>query len=278
MKETQYWIQNGQISLFARRWDDPDRPPRAILLLVHGFAEHSGRYTHVVTSLVEAGFRVEALDYRGHGRSEGARAFVRSFDVLLTDIQIWAQRVDMSLDDSPPIFALGHSLGALILVLYVLKYRPHWHGIMLSSPALKIAADFSPILQKLAPIIGALLPKLKTTKIDPSLLSYNPEVGKKYLSDPLNYTDGIKAAFGAATLRAMQIVEKDVANFNLPLLILHGADDQLNDPRGSQFFYTRVSSADKEIEIVPNMRHEILNEDRWQLMVEKYIDWMDGRC
>ena len=53
--------------------------PRAVALLVHGYADHSGRYSELVSELNNRGFTCYRFDYRGHGRSEGRRGHIDHF-------------------------------------------------------------------------------------------------------------------------------------------------------------------------------------------------------
>src|SRR3989338_11538789 len=83
------------------RWWAPEGEPRAVVVIVHGYAEHSGRYGETAEYLVRRGYAVYAFDLRGHGRSEGRRAFVRSFDEYLVDVNIFLERVKSEEKDKP---------------------------------------------------------------------------------------------------------------------------------------------------------------------------------
>src|SRR5690606_5365987 len=96
-------------TIFHQAWL-PDGTPRAVVLLVHGLGEHSGRYAHVASALVTAGCAVYALDHRGHGRSTGRRAFVRSYDEFLRDLHQFRGLIGRE-HPGAPLVLLGHSMG-----------------------------------------------------------------------------------------------------------------------------------------------------------------------
>src|SRR6266508_3748396 len=115
--------------LFERAWL-PDGQARAVVVLVHGFAEHSGRYEHVGQALAARGYAVEALDLRGHGHSTGDRAFVRSYSRFLADLRRFLARVNRR-HPGTPLFLLGHSMGGTIVALFAIHDQPAVQGIVL---------------------------------------------------------------------------------------------------------------------------------------------------
>ena len=104
------------LDIFAQWWR-PGVGPKAVVVIVHGYAEHSSRYIHVAEHLIRHGYAVYAFDLRGHGRSEGTRAFVRSFDDYLADLACFLTRVNKR-EPGKPIFLLGHSMGGTIVTLF----------------------------------------------------------------------------------------------------------------------------------------------------------------
>ena len=174
------------LRLFTRIWSPERKDVRGLIYLLHGYAEHSGRYAHVAECFVKSGFIVAALDHRGHGKSAGRRVWAKSLDQFVDDIDFWINDLKKSYSDLPQ-FLVAHSMGALMAVLYCTKKKPTFKGVVLSAAAVKINEDFSPLLQKLAPIMGAIFPYMPTTKVDPALLASDPTVGENFVKDPLNY-------------------------------------------------------------------------------------------
>jgi len=127
-----YGVTRDGLTQLRRRWKAAGTA-RAIVLIVHGISEHSGRYEAVGQQLAEAGFHVVAYDHRGHGQSGGRRTYVDSFDELLDDLEDHLSEVRQL---GLPVVVLGHSMGGLIATAYAVSSRPQPHYLVLSAPAL----------------------------------------------------------------------------------------------------------------------------------------------
>ncbi len=250
--------------------------PVAILFLVHGYAEYGGRYTDFAKRLKERKIGVIACDLPGHGNSPGKRAYLESWDNLISHLDNWLQGVRARYSHIPH-FIFGHSMGGLAVADYVTTYNLHFHGVILSSSALKVKEDLSPILQKLSPIIAAILPSVKTVKLNPNFTSRSAEAVERYKNDPQIYTGGVYAKTGSELLKATERFEKKFSAFQHPVLVLHGDADQLTEPKGSVRFYEECASTDKTLKIYPGAYHELLNDfDRAQVM-EDIGEWIQAR-
>ncbi len=124
------------LRLFERRWL-PSGEPRAEVLLVHGFIEHGGRYAPTAEALARRGYAVSVMDLRGHGKSDGPRCWIRSFDEYIDDLDCFFDRV-VRRAEGKPVFVLGHSLGGLIAVLWCIRCQRKPSGLILSGPALQV--------------------------------------------------------------------------------------------------------------------------------------------
>jgi acylglycerol lipase len=262
------------LSLFEQWWR-PETGPKAAVAIVHGLAEHSSRYAHVAEHLARGGYAVDTFDLRGHGRSEGRRAFIRSFDEFLADLDLFLARV-RSRHRRTPVFLLGHSMGGGITPLFVITRKPDISGLILSAGALKISDDISPLLIRMSGIVGRILPKLPTIKLDSSAISRDPEVVKHYDNDPLNYRGGTPARTGAEIVRATRRIQAQMEAITLPLLILHGTADRLTDIEGSKQLYARAASSDKTLKLYDGLYHEILNEPEKARVLEDIVQWLDA--
>ena len=262
------------LRLFEQWWQ-PEAAPKAAVVIVHGFAEHSTRYTHVAEHLSSHGYAVATFDLRGHGRSEGRRAFIRSFDEFLADLDLFLARV-CERYKGIPVFLLGHSMGGGITPLFVITRKPDINGLVLSAGALKISSDISPLLIRISGIVGRILPKLPTIKLDSSAISRDPEVVKSYDSDPLNYRGGTPARVGAEIVRATRRIQAQMEAITLPLLILHGTADRLTDVEGSKQLYARAGSKDKTLKLYEGLYHEILNEPEKGQVLDDVVQWLDA--
>lgn len=281
------------LPLFTRRWwPDPGSGPgqapgsgsgqaqeaQAVVLLVHGIGEHSGRYAYPAAHLLLHRIAVLTYDHRGHGQSEGLRVHVDAFDEYLNDLALalaWARDEAGHL----PLFLMGHSLGGLIVARYVVDRRPEGlAGVVLSSPALQIPADLSPLLQRIAGTVSRLVPRLRTTRLDLAHLSRDPAVARAYAGDPLTDKGGIRARIGHEILEATRHVRAHPEAFTLPLLLFHGTADRITDPEGSRWLYAHAPAADKTLTLYDGFFHETMNEPERDRVLGDLTDWIAARA
>ena len=236
------------LSLFTRRWW-PDVPPRAVVLLVHGIAEHSGRYAYPAAHLLLKGIAVLSFDARGHAQSEGVRTYVETFDHYLNDLEV---ALDWAHDEAGalPLFLMGHSLGGLMVARYIVDRQPEGlSGVVLSSAALQIPADLSPLLQRIAGVLSRLVPRLRLTRLDLADLSRDSAVGRAFAEDPLTDKKGVRARVGHEILDSTKRVQAHPEAFSQPLLLFHGTADRITDPEGSRWLYAQAPPEDKTLNL-----------------------------
>ena len=260
------------LTLFERHWL-PEGSPRADVVIVHGYAEHSGRYEHVGTLLADRGYAVHAFDLRGHGRSGGRRVFVRSAAEYLDDLDAFLARCR---NGDRPLFLLGHSMGGTIVTLEAIERAPVVDGLILSGPALT-ANGASPILARIVLLLGRFLPRLRLRKLDAAAVSRDPAVVAAYESDPLVDRGKMYVGLAAAIMRAQRVIDRDVARIRLPLLVMHGTEDQLANPQGSRSLHERASSPDKTLHLYAGLAHEIFNEPEQGEVLADLLAWLDAR-
>lgn len=243
--------------------------PKANVLLLHGIAEHSGRYEHVGATLTEAGYSVRSFDHHGHGESGGRRGHVDGFDVFLDDVE---DNLAELRADGLPVVLMAHSMGGLIALDYMLSGRPLPDVALLSGPALGAEV---PTWQRIAaPILGRLVPKLFiTSEFDGSLLSTDPDVGTAYVDDPLR-VKGATAGLGLQLFTAMKRANERLSTLSVPTMVVHGGDDPIVPPHftvpvGSLPVGTRVELA--------GLRHEVLNEPNWLETLQSLIAFADEK-
>lgn len=259
--------------LFEQHWL-PDGTPRADLAIVHGYAEHSGRYAHVGAYFAERGVAVHAYDLRGHGCSGGERALVRSFDEHLGDLETFLAGVR---HPGRPLFLLGHSMGGGIVALYAAERRPDVRGVLLSGAVLGRPGGLRGLLTRILVLAGRVFPKWKLGKLDAATVSRDPAVVAAYDADPLVYRDKMHAGTLSAMMRAVGRVRRGAARIDRPLLIMHGTADALVAPAGSAWLYEHAGSADKSLRRYEGLAHEILNEPEQRQVMADIAAWMDAR-
>ncbi|MEZ4607569.1 MAG: alpha/beta hydrolase [Deinococcales bacterium] len=243
------------LKLFACGYQ-PSGPVKAVVVISHGYAEHVGRYKHVAEALRLGGYRVELLDHRGHGKSEGARANIQHFSQYRKDLAAFIDKLPSDL----AIFLLGHSMGGAVALDYALEHQARLKGLILSAPFLANATPVSPVLKSIAQLVGQVVPDLALQPLDARAISRIEAVVKAYQQDPLVYNGKVKARIGAEMIRIGPELLKAARNLALPLLIIHGDDDKIAALSGSQQLFKEAGSSDKQLKIYPKSYHEVFND------------------
>ena len=254
----------------------PDGSPKAVLLVAHGLAEHSGRYKNLVNYFVPKGYAVYALDHRGHGKSEGTRSYVDRFSDYLTDLKTFFDKVRKEHRDAK-IFLVGHSMGGTIATAYAIEHQKELAGLILSGSSLVATASVSPALLAIAGIVAALLPKMGVTVLDASTISRDKAVVDAYVNDPLVYRGKVSARMGAELAKMWKQLPERMPEIKLPILIMHGSADQLSDPAGSKLLYERAGSKDKTLKLYDGFYHEIFNEPEHKQVMADVEAWLTAR-
>ncbi|UFS99634.1 alpha/beta hydrolase [Nocardia huaxiensis] len=252
----------------------PDAEPRAVAVIVHGYAEHSGRYAHVAKRLNEAGIAAYALDHIGHGRSAGKNANVESLDGAADNV---AAMVKLAAEKHPglPRFVIGHSMGGLTTAYLATRAPLDVDGIALSGPAVKIEAG-NAVQRLVAPLIGKYLPNLPVLKLDSTLVSRDPQVVHAYDTDPLVWHGGVPARTGLEMLRAGDFVLSHLDNLTVPLLVQHGSSDGLASPLGTDIIDQLAASKDKTVIRYDGLYHEIFNEPEQDKVITDLVNWLEA--
>jgi lysophospholipase len=265
----------GGMRLFERSWL-PDGKTKGALVIVHGYAEHSGRYDYVGGWLARRGYAVHALDLRGHGRSEGERVFVRSFNEYLDDVDAFIARVREGHGAMPSL--LGHSMGGTIVALAAVTRRSDVRGLLFSGAGLTAPAKTPRLVTRILLLLGRFTPRLRLRKLEAASVSRDPKVVARYDSDPLNFRGKMPAGLVAAMIRAARVIEERMEAVDQPLLIMHGTADALTRPEGSEALYRRAISADKTLKLYEGLYHEILNEPEKDQVLADIAAWLDARA
>lgn len=254
----------------------PSFNPRALVWLSHGYAEHIGRYAHVVAALADAGFCVAGLDHRGHGASAGRRALMPGFDMLVADYRTFVRHVDSRIAPMPR-FMLAHSMGAVVGLHYTLAYQNELAGLALSGAALRLhGVDFDKKRWILA-WLATLSPWFGVRRLDPDILTRDPEVVERFRRDAACYHGPVQAGTAYHLLSAGEQALDRGGELTLPLLVMHGAADTLADPDGSVRLHERAAGADKTLKQWPGFRHEIFNEIGQQDVLALVTAWLERR-
>lgn len=271
-----FFDSSGGRHIFEQWWRPDDGQPRGVVAICHGFAEHSGRYSEVAEYLNERGYVTEALDLRGHGRSDGVRVHVHSFNEYLNDLGRFLKNARVR-NPGLPIVLLGHSMGGGIAALYVIALQPGLAGVILSGPA--IGSDFIKLSwsRRLILKVMSVAPRLRLPGMPATAVSRDPEVVRAYEEDPLVFRGGSTFAHAIAGARALSRGARDMEQFELPLLMVHGTADLLVPVAGSEEFNQRAHSSDKTLKLYQGLYHEVLNEPERLEVLGDIATWLDER-
>ena len=275
MQQTQgHFTGARDASIFYQYWK-PDTDARAVILIAHGAAEHSGRYQRFAQHFVGLGYAVAALDHYGHGQSDGERCCIKAFTDYTDSLEIFRQQVASDLAGLPVVL-LGHSLGGLISASFLLQNQHAFVGCILSGPAIK--TDLQPPLLQILLIkfFSLVAPNMGVLQLDASGVSRDPAEVEKYVNDPLNYGGKLSARLVAELFTTMDTVRTRAAEIQLPMLILHGEADSMASAEGSRFLNEHISSSDKTLKIYPDLYHEIFNEPERLQVFADIGRWLDA--
>lgn len=262
----------GDLTLFWQAWL-PDESPRAVLAIVHGFGEHCGRYRHLVDYLVPRGFAVYGFDLRGHGRSEGQRGAINSWDEYREDVVRFLQLVRESQPDSP-LFLMGHSMGGLIVSNYAVIDQSGLTGVILSSPLLA-QPHVAPLLRAASKILSKIRPNMSfDAGVNASTISRDPAEVKRYVDDPLVHSKATPR-FSTEMDKTIAWTQSHAGQLTIPLLVIHGDADQLVPIAGSQRFYRNAGSTDKIFKVYPGGYHESINDIHRDQVLADIHAWLE---
>lgn len=260
--------------IYYQSWT-PEGDLKAVLLIAHGLAEHSGRYMNVVNHFVPLGYAVYAMDFLGHGKSDGTRVFVQTFDDYIDTLMTYLSMVE-NWQPGKPIFLVGHSMGGLIAPLFTIAHKPKLAGMIVSGAVSKVPDYISPLIILMGRLLSVIVPKAGVQSIDAEGVSRDPAVVQAYDNDPLVYRGKATARLAAELLTAMQRLQSEAAEIVMPMLIMQGSMDKLVDPDGAQLLYDSVGSRDKTLRIYPGLYHEIFNEPEREKVFADMRAWLEG--
>lgn len=264
--------------LFAQRWL-PAAYPRAVIIFIHSWSDHSGRYADVATQLAEAGYASYACDYEGHGQSVGERSQIRSFQSWVTDLENFIGAVQSEWR-SVPMFLCGHGVGGGVAAHYLVA--PHQgqeiDGVIFNASTLVLGPEVPKLKVWLAWFVGRLLPWLPIpTQFNGSLLSRDPAAAQAYEQDPLVHHQRMTAGTGRQLLMANIKAGKNLHRLQVPMLVLHGSADTLVTEAGSREVHEKAASIDKTLKIYDGALHDLFHDTCREQVISDIRDWLDAR-
>ncbi len=249
---------------------------KANVCLIHGFGEHINRYHHVAEVFNANGLNLFAIDLIGHGKSEGRRGNIKSFDTYLEETDML---IEYASSHSPrlPIFLYGHSMGGCIVSKYLLAGEvDKLNGALITSPWLKLETP----APKIKVVMGKFLLKLginitEKADLEPDNLSRDLDIGKAYVEDPLVH-DKISAKAFIQITEAGEWILTHTSRSKLPLLIAHGEADKITSYQTTKSFAEKAGSM-ATFKSWPELRHETHNETNKKEVIEFYTNWLTAQ-
>jgi alpha-beta hydrolase superfamily lysophospholipase len=247
---------------------------RGVLVVAHGVGEHAGCYDHLARAVRDvAPVEVVAFDFRGHGRSPGRRGVVRRYDDLLADLRGVLRGVAERWPGAP-IFLLGHSNGGQVAARVAAHPPVPLAGLILCNPVvgLSIAPPrwkivLGRILQRIAP--GLTLP----TGLGDEQMTSDPAMVAARRGDHLRH-DRIGPALFFGMVDGREATLNAAEALRLPVLLLLGERDPVIDLGLARLFFERVSSPDRKLLSLSEMRHEPFNERGREVPFGALADWL----
>jgi len=246
--------------------------PAAVVLISHGFGEHSGRYNHVAEIFNEQNVACFATDHYGHGQTEGLAGHIDKYELFLEELNA-LYNFSKTKYPNTPILLYGHSMGGNIVLNYLFRKNPDVVGTIVTGPWIDLAMPAPALLVGIGRLLRNILPRMRQpTGLDSSLVSRDPEVVKAYDEDP--FVQGkISNAMGIDMLASSDYLRNYQGQVNQPLLIMHGEDDKIIKVEGSINLSKRLEGP-VSLKIWPKLYHEIHNEKEQDQVFNFLISWL----
>ncbi|HBX54360.1 alpha/beta hydrolase [Pseudomonas sp. UBA2684] len=297
-----FWLSSSDAApLYVNRWF-AEQPPKAVVMVAHGMAEHSGRYARLGAALVAAGYELYAHDQRGHGKTAehgmlGHYADDNGWQQVVGDLACLNHQIRQT-HPQAPIFLLGHSMGSYIGQAYLMQHSCSLQGAILSGSNYQPVALYR-VAQRLAHLerwrqgptgrsalieflsFGSFNQAFKPTRTAFDWLSRDPAEVDKYVNDPLcGFRCGNQLWIDL--LGGLQQITpvKNLAQIDssLPLLVIGGACDPVSNGKRLEALANALRQAGNKqvhLKIYPDARHELLNESNRDEVTAYLIDWLE---
>lgn len=274
MKNESYFTTRDNHRLYCETW--APESPKAVLIFVHGLNEHIGRYAHVAHFFSDE-YTCHLYDQRGHGRSEGVRAFAESFGNFSADLDEFVNKVKT---ESGPlkIFIVGHSMGGQVVLNYLGQYSSaNLSGFITSSANIQIGWKVNPIKKYLGVKLSSFFPKLTLPReLDEKYICRDENVVRAYVADPL-VNHSITLSLAREILANQDVILENAPRIEIPALMMHAGDDHISASDGTVEFFEHLGSKDKTLKIYDGFYHELFNEFDKEHVFQDIKSWLAKR-
>lgn len=267
----------SRIPFHGRKWLTPESP-KGVVLFVHGWGDHCGRYANVAKSLNGLGISAYGFDFEGHGETPGLRAYIDDFATLVSDLAVFIAYVKNECPEAP-LYVCGYSMGGCVAATYIVSEPAHGlAGVIFCASALQTSKDISPLKIFAARVLGDLWPKLRLANLTAGhLMSRDTSEVEKYEDDQSIYHGKITARTGKQLLLANDRIGQKLNKIDLPLLVLQGSRDELVSPEGGRAVYEQATSQDKKLEVYEGAFHDLFHEVNREEVIGDLCNWLSAR-
>lgn len=260
MHEGRFDGSEGEI--FFRAWE-PEGEARRIVMIVHGYAEHSGRYAHVAEALAAEGAVVVAEDHIGHGHSAGERALITDFSHVVDDLETLAG-IAVDRYGDLPLVLIGHSMGGLLSSRLAQRRPGRVAGLVLCGAVIGDWTWARDVLRE---------PAMPDPPRDWSGMSRDPRTVEEYSTDALVYRDRYKRPLLEAEVVALDAFNAEIDRVAMPVLFLHGDADPFVPFETSLAAAKAFPTYDLTVRVYPGARHEVLNETNREEPIAEILEF-----
>jgi len=268
------------IELYWRSWQADS--PTGVIVLVHGLADHSGRFEEIGQFLASGGWTVYACDLRGHGLSsdghQAGRVHVDHFSDYANDLSAMISLAKQHHPDLPVII-LGHSMGGLISLTYALNHPQELDGVVLSSPTLGAHADAQPpaVLNLLVRMLVHIKPRLLfPSDLNTDSISRDADVVRAYIDDPL-VSEKVSARWYVEITKAIDDIQGRAAELKIPTLLMQSGDDRLVDPQAASNWAKEAPKDLLKLVVWDGFFHEMFNEPEKEKVYACVLEWLNRK-
>ena len=272
MKQIKFELfTTDNLKLSGHSWQPDTEAPKASIVLVHGMGEHIMRYDHWAEKFVNRGYAVTGMDHRGHGRSEGKRGHIPSYESLLQDVDLLISK-NLEFFPDKSVILYGHSLGGNIVLNHALT-RKNIFRYIVTSPWLRLSFKPPSIKLALAKVMKRILPGLlQSSGLNIGYISHDPEVIKAYEIDPLVH-DRISVRMFLSVYIQGEWAIANAGKLDKPVLLMHGGDDKITSVDAS-FKFAERAGTNVKFKIWEGLYHELHNEKNKDEVFEYISDWL----
>ncbi len=275
MEHTKFsWISSENVQFFAQEWT-PENQIIASITLVHGLGEHSSRYQHLAEYYCERGISVLSFDQRGHGRTQGKRGHIPSYNLAMQDIKHFIAE-NRSRHPESRHFLYGHSLGGAMALYYIMTEKTGIEGAIVTDPGLAAGEPLPPVKLALAKVMAKIAPSVTMANgLDRDNLSRDPQVVQRYNNDPLVHNQ-VSASLGMDLFSKGAWMIENAASLDIPLLLMYGTGDHLVDLSAIRSF---IKNAEGKVtsRAWDGFFHEIHNEPEQKEVFDFTINWIKSK-